>query len=411
MAQFTNTKKINTIENITQGFKERLNSPYIVLQDKKPYVVDYWSQSLENSTSDEASNLIYNTVGTDTPVRFNKIQDGVMYGLSQFLIDLETNEFGLSATGYSGESDILPNTWVPVPGDYFLIKHADLERLFVVTDISPNTLPNGANSYQVQFEYSAKTVAEIEKCTINRYRFIMGNVGTQFSPIIKCAIYDDIAELEKILDSLKIYYNNIFFQDRVQTYVYNYNFANFYDPYMIEFLKRNSILNRNRDFSYIAHALPVHKTFSIDYDKTFLRTVELGDIGSKFRTNAVAQFIDNKLSLFYGRSTDYFKIEYNMNTYADEVPIVNLDLVDRIKNNKIYDVYNSDTYKNIIIKYFNHDLIDKDDIKALDEIDYCDNIDLYYNIPIIIFILEYYIKESLKTNKDTLKTFSKTVYE
>lgn len=411
MAQFTNTRRTDTMENLTQGFKERLNSPYVTLLDKKGYIVDYWNQSLENSTSDPASNLIYNTVGKDSPNRYNKIENAVMYGLPQFQVDLEKGDFGIESEAFTAESEILPNTWIPTPGDYFLIKHADMTRLFYVTGINPNTLPNGANSYQIQFEYSAKTVQEIEPLTIGRFKFILENVGTQFSAVVQSSVYSDIAELEKVLDSLKIYYNNLFFQDRVQTYTYAYNASNFYDPYMIEFLKRNNILNRDRDFSYIAHAIPVHKTFSIDYDKTFLRAVELCDIDIKFKTSAVGQFIDNALSLFYGRSTHYFKIEFSINTFANEVPVTNIDLVDHIRTNKIYEGYDSNTYKNIIIKFFNKSSLDKNDIKSLDEIDYCDNIDLYYNIPIIIFILEFYIKESLKLKKDSLISPGKMVYE
>lgn len=395
MPQFTNTKRVGVIEKVTEGFKQRLDSPYNILQQQKAYVVDYWNQSLENSTSDPASNLIYKPTGPESPLRFNKINRAIMYGLPQFQVDLEIGDFGLESGSYSGESTILPNTWVPYPGDFFLIRHADNERLFSVTSVTPDTLPNGANFYRIQYDFSTKTISELNSLTVENFNFIFDNVGTKFSAVVRSSLYDKIADLEQIIDTLQIYYNDIFFQNNVQTFVYRYNEYNFYDPYMIEFLRRNNILDTNGDCTFVSHAVPISKTFSIEYDRTFLRAVELGDINIKMYQSAVAQYIDNKLSLFYFRSSDYYKIEYRTNLYADEVPIPDVDLLGRIKENRIYEGYDENTYKNIIIKYFNNNLISEAEINSLKEIDFSDNMTLFYNVPIIIFILQKSIRDSI----------------
>lgn len=395
MPQFTNTKRVGVIEKVTEGFKQRLDSPYNILQQQKAYVVDYWNQSLENSTSDPASNLIYKPTGPESPLRFNKINRAIMYGLPQFQIDLEIGDFGLESGSYSGESTILPNTWIPYPGDFFLIRHADNERLFSVTAVTPDTLPNGANYYRIQYEFSTKTISELNSLTVETFNFIFDNVGTKFAAVVKSSLYDEIADLEQVIDTLQIYYNDIFFQNNVQTFVYRYNEYNFYDPYMIEFLRRNNVLDTDRDCTFISHAVPISKTFSIEYDRTFLRAIELGDINIKMYQSAVAQYIDNKLSLFYFRSSDYYKIEYRTNLYADEVPVIDVDLLERIKENRIYEGYDENTYKNIIIKYFNNDIISKAEIDSLKEIDFSDNMSLFYNVPIIIFILQKSIRDSI----------------
>lgn len=408
MAQFTNTKRVDTINSIVDGFKQKIDSPYNILLDLKPYTVQYWNQSVENSTTDEAANSIYNYVGNNSPLRFNLIESAVMYGLPQFEIDLEKGDFGLESD-FTAESTILPNTWIPYPGDYFIINHSNIVRLFQVTKATPNTLPNGANFYKIQFTLSTKDTAELVNNTISKYRFIMDNIGTSYSSVIRSTLYDDIAELEKTTDKLKRYFNNIFFRDKVQTFVYNFNGSIFYDPYMIEFMQRNNIF---KGYTYITHATPTSKTFAIEYDKTIMHAVEEHNINTRFNSNAVAKLIENPLTLFYSRPDNYYQIDYNTNVYADEVPIISVDLLNKIKNNILYEnIDDINRYKNIIIKHFNSTPIELSDIKYLDNIDYLDNIELFYNIPIIIFIIEYFIKQSLKYNKKALLTPNKTVCE
>lgn len=409
MPQFTNTKRVDTLNNIAEHYKERLNSPYNILLNLKPYVLDYWNQDTENSTSDLASNLIYEPVGDDSPLKFNMIQDAVMYGLSQFQIDLEVGDFGLESS-YSGESTVLPNTWIPYSGDFFTIKHSGSFRSFVVTSVTPDTLPNGANFYKIQFDYSTKLPEDLNKLTIERYRFILDNVGSNFSAVIQSSKYDDIRDLEVRLSTLKKYFTAIFFRDNVQTFVYRHNLYNFYDPYMIEFLRKNAILNDDRDVTYVAHGTPVQKTFALDYDRTFLRAIELRDKNISFFNNAVASVIENTLTLFYYRSEEYYEISYSHNLFATEISILEIDLLDRIKNNTRYQPSDQDRYKNIIIDYLNNNQVASMDIQALSEISFADNIHIFYNVPIIIYILERYIQE-LITNKPKLDISKQVTYK
>lgn len=65
-------------------------------------------------------------------------------------------------------------------------------------------------------------------------------------------------------------------------------------------------------------------------------------------------------------------------------------------------IYNDNSYNisvnkinNIIIKYFNGSDITKEDVDNLESLNYIDSLQLFYNIPIVIFILEQYIKKHL----------------
>lgn len=400
MAKFTNTKRIDTINKITEGYKERLNTPFNIFINLNPFVVDYWNQSIENTTSDPASNLIYKNTGRESPIRMNKIQDAVMYGSFQLQTELEIGDFGLEASDISGELNILPNTWIPYPGDYFYIKHSGIKNLFQINNVSPDTMPNGANFYKVSFEYCARSIKEVDGLVIDRFRFILDNVGTNFETIIRSTTYDDIEQLEVTTSALKRYYKNIFYDRKAQTYTFYHDGYIFYDHYMIEFFIRHHILDDDRD-EYIGHdAYPLPATFAIDYDRTIFRALELRDIHKSIYTNAVAKKIESPMSLFYYRSEDCFGIEYcTTNVYAAPVPVLDMDLYNRCLNNEQYQQGATEEYKNIIIQYFNNLDIASTAIQALENIDYMNSIDLFYLVPFIIFVLEEHIKLLIKREK------------
>ena len=69
--------------------------------------------------------------------------------------------------------------------------------------------------------------------------------------------------------------------------------------------------------------------------------------------------------------------------------IFDAPLLEGIANDKLF---GDDILSDIIIKYFNDHDITEDDLDALDVYNYMDNAMQFYYVPIVIFILEYYIK-------------------
>ena len=400
MAKFTNTKRIDTINKITEGYKERLNTPFNIFLNLNPIVVDYWNQSVENTTTDPGSNLIYKHTGSESPIRLNKIENAVIYGSIQIQTDLEIGDFGLEAGEISGEFNVLPNTWVPYPGDYLYIKQSNIKNVFQINGVTPDTMPNGANFYRITVEYAARSIEEIEGLTIDTFQFILDNVGTNFEAVIRKAAFNDIRDLEVTTSALKRYYKSIFYDRKVQTYTYNYDGYIFYDPYMIEFFIRHHILDDDKE-EYIGHdANPLPTTFAIDYDRTIFRALELRDMHKSIYMQAVAKKIESPMSLFYYRSEPSFAIEYcSTNVYASPVPVIDISFFNRCLKNEQYQVGDTKEYKNIIIRYFNNLNITSTGIQALENIDYLNSIELFYMIPFIIFILEEHIRLLIKREK------------
>lgn len=397
MAKFTNTTHKVTVDSLVDGFKEKIKNPYNMHIDKKPTLTTYYNQNTKKSTLDEGFKTEYSALGKNSPLKFNKVNNFFIYGLERITTELENGEWGLESSSIEGDAIVLPNTIVPIPNDYFTINHCDKKLLFKVINSTVNTIESGANFYKIEYKLDQFTDEEIEKQVEDKFEMVVNNVGTQFNTIIRSEDYDFIDKVESVLDRLKTYYCNLFYKDRVQTFILNYDSKHFYDPYLIEFLKKHNLINNNGDYLYIAHQTYIPATFSLDYDKTMFRMVEKGVINkNKPRTKSQADIIDEYLSILCTRAESYYKINYigkhaNPNNFIIEN--FNHDLLDRIYENKLF---KEDNYLNIIIKYFNNVEIKPEDIYAIEDIDFEHDIVLFYNIPVIIYILEHKVKSILK---------------
>ena len=393
--KFVNTKYNETLNVMVDTLKQLLKNPYYKWNDKQGTSTTYFNQNKEMSTLDEGSKLQYNDLDTDTPTKYNKINNLFIYGLEAINISMENGDYGLQAGEISGEGIVLPNTIVPYPGDYFKIDYLhEKTLLFRVTEVTTDTLENESNIYKIN--YILETSTEHDIPVENTYQMVIENVGTSFNSIIREESYNLIAKLDNTLVTLKKYYKALFYQPRVQAFIYKNEGHNFYDPYMIEFIKVNELLDGDGEYIYIAHQLPLNATFPINYNKTFFRCLELQDIKNlrKYSYQGIGKYINNKLTIFNDRYEDYFEIDYNVTTINFGVlPCFSDTLIARIESGILT---GDNLFYDIIIKYFNDMEIINDDLDKIELIDYENNITLFYMIPTVIYCLEWYIKKLMR---------------
>jgi hypothetical protein len=398
MGKFINTSYSQTIDSLITGFKEKFNNPYYIHQDKAPTPTTYYNQNIEKSTLDEASKLQYSALGNDSPTVYNKIENTYLYGLEKIQVILENGDFGLEANAIEGEGITLPNTIIPYPGDYFSIKYLEKKLLFKVINVTPDTLENGSNFYMLNYKLDQLDEQIIAKQVVEQYTMIIGNLGTGLNTIVRSNDYNLAQQFDDILVRLKKYYKSLFLRRRVETFIFTYNNHNFYDPFMIEFLYKNKLMDGDDEYIYIEHQIRLPNTFILDYDKTIFRFIETKDKNrlDSITINTIAHHINDKTSIFANRFEDYFSISYNVPIINfDRIPTLDPELITAIIQNTLFDSNNKKIY-NIIIKYFNNLDISSDDIIALENIDYSDTVSLFYTIPMVIYCIEYYIKNLLK---------------
>lgn len=399
MGKFVNTQYNDTVNELVDGIKNRMDNDYYLFNNKKGTFTDYYNQNMNASLLDEGTFTEYEPIGSESPLRFNFIQDAYICGLERIALNIQQGEWGVEADSVDGEGYILPNTFMPIPGDYFIIKYLEEKILFKVIDVSTDTLLNGGNFYKIIYKLEHNEIEKIKdlnKQVVDKFIMITNNDGTQFKHVIKKSEYNLVSKLQELTTDMKNYFIDLFFNNSIQTFSFNYEndlfFGKFYDSYMIEFLLRNKILAGSDDYIHLRHEAPIQKTFSLDYSKTFFYCIEKCKKENISNcTKAEGVLITDITSLMSTRSDDYYSIQYKISNspFAQLVPIFPEELIYNIKNNIYFE--DNDLY-NIIIDYFNDSGMNDNIIEILENIDYEYSKESFFIIPTIIFIVEKYIK-------------------
>ena len=420
MGKFINTGYTDTLNKIGEVSSTLINNPYPMWSDKKATPVTYYHINADRSTLDEAGKFIYSDLTINCPLRYDEIKDMVIYGFDRISMNLVNDEEGLLSEDITGDAQILPDTISPpYPGDYFIPENTPNKYLFRINDVQQDTLYNGSNYYKISYKLEHSDISMMDPLINEEYKFIVSNIGTNYTPILKKTSYDLVTNLDNIAIILKKYFNSLFYRPQVQTFIFcRWGDDYFYDPYMIEFLIRNSILSGGDDYIYIDHKIAPIKTFAIDYTKTIFSAVEDKDIRKllKAKVDSTANYIEDYASIFASRVEHYFRMNYlvasynTRNTDSDFYnPIITIphELLVKAANNDLYTIAEIQMnpillFHNLLIKYFNDTELTISDFNFLEDIEFCDDMPFFYMIPLMIFIIEYYEKIELSKRNSSM---------
>lgn len=412
MGNFINTNYNKTIDNLVEGAKSRLNNPFYIYGDRKPTIVTYYNINHNASTLDKGSSTLYDDIGQNSSLRFNKIENFHLYGIEKININLDIGEYGLESP-IEGEALILPNTIVPVPGDMFIINHViDKPYLFMVTGIGIDTLYTGANFYKISYKLTRTDMDALTSLetvqTIKRFTYKAGNVGTTLAPLIESNQAELIDKIEDNIDTLLNYYMNLFYKNSVQNFILEYQHMYLYDPYLIEFMIRNKLfaLSGNNYF-HVEQAVYIGDTFALEYDHSIFKDIEIKK--SNMRLNSVYPVpVDDPNSLLVDRLESYYKLSNKVmyKDYDNPINWLDMDLLDRVINNDLYDEDSNLYYRNLLILYMNNKEFDITDkiMNSIMDLEFNYTKELFYMIPILVFILKSYVNKQQEARKkiDTL---------
>lgn len=393
MGKFINKSYTKAIDSLTSGMIQKVKTANYVFNNKPPVICDWYNIDKDATTLDEGTGAEYVAIGKNSPIRYKLIKDAIFYAQGiQIEIDLEYDEDGLSTAPPSISGIVLPNTWIPYQGDHFTLKQAGKHFIYRVNSVSYDTIDNNNNVYKFDAQIDQAGESYIDNQVTETYRMIINNVGTSYNAIVKETIYDCIDVLDGLLIQMKDYYISLFYNDSVQTFTYTGPYGNLYDPYMIEFLSRNDILSGSTEYIYINHEVPVPRTFSIDYNQSLFRALETKTVEKFTNQNCNAELIQDQYSLFSTVADDYYIIKHKDFGLSLFNP-VDAQLISNVKFGEKFESNDPKAYYNIIVDYFNDVKLDSSIIPLLEAIDFKPTVDLFYTIPMLIFVLEYSIKK------------------
>ena len=401
LGKILNTTYHDTVDKLTGFYSDLVNNPFYVLNDKKPVICTYYNINKDYSSLDQGSKLHMDNMGSESPIRYNRIYDFILYGFNRIELNTQNGEFGLENDTIEGECYILPNTILPTEGDYFEVEHIkDSTWLFMVQDVQQDTLANGSNAYKISYKLEYLDNKEIQSRIVYNFRMIEVREGTNISRIVRCEDYDIAKIADEKAVMMKGYFEDLFYKKQVQTFIYidSMDYRT-YDPYLIEFLIRNKILDNGEDsYLHVDQKIFLPNTFGLDYDRTFFRVFER-KLPQKILTCDSSTYLEQIISyatVFSARYEDYFKTIYGDRIKPGfNTSCLDEDLLYHIYEHRLYES-EEDLYKNILIKYFYDDTISEEELNSIEDIKFDFNKETFYMIPLLIFCLEKFIENVLK---------------
>jgi hypothetical protein len=350
-------------------------------------VVTFYNVNTTKSTLDEGSKQIADVMGEyDAPLRYNKIEGVFIYGLERVQAELEVGDFGLESNEIEGECILPPNSFHPMVDSYFTIDHITRGTYwFRIVKVTTDTLENGSNFWKL--EYTLDDTGDREFKVEKTFRFIADNVGSNYKAVIEDKEYDFIERMEEVNNTLRDTYMSLFFADQLQTFVYYYQDANFYDPETIEFMIRNKVMD-GTDYVFVDQAISLPDTFSIQYQNSLYRYVERVKKDYVFKRYYGLMNTD-PLSLLATRLEEYYIVtpDPHLRLVAEPLTTFSNEFTAAILKNQ--QQTGELEFYNIIANYFNDQKpITAEMIDSLEHITFMNNAELYHALPVIIYILD-----------------------
>lgn len=404
---FSNTSYSETVTSLLGNMNKFVKNDYYKFSDKPPTPVEYFHINKHASTLDEGSKLAFTDIGKDSPLRFNLVHDFMLYGIdSPISISYQSDEYGLESSSIEGDAYALPNTIRPIPGDIFIISYMKETIIFTIIESSPDTLEDGSNMWKITYKSrptSSVEISQLYRQVVGEYKFIIDNIGTEYNCILKTDVVDFVKLVDTKIKLLKSYFKRLFYNKRVQTFTFKYLNDYFYDPYLIEFIRRNKVLEGDEEYVYVAHQTHLDTLFPMLYNNTIFRCLETKDYShiQAYPHRGVGKLITGANNIFYNRIEDYWEIYYDYNPGYEalrKIPCFMDEFISHVEDGELLEA--NITFYNIIIKYFYGDSIDIFDIDELDKIQYQDNSILFYALPCLIYCLENSMKELIKIKED-----------
>ena len=282
MARIISEQK--NINNNVFEYEKRLQSPYNRFIDRAPTYVTLYHISNNDTTVGEGWKDTDALLGPNSSLRFNKITNFPLYGISQIVPNLDENDQGLDIQ-YEGECIFLPHTIKPFQNDFFVIEHINKTAdtyVFRITSVEfDNIHPD--NYYKSNFileNTDPHTIELLENQLVGKYECITENIGTEEVCIIETDRLVQIRKVQDIYDNLASTYISIFYNEKYNCILGDKPCSKLlYDPYLIEFCNKWKLFNRkDRLTTYMFSQEITDNLFRLKYERSVWRYIERNDI-------------------------------------------------------------------------------------------------------------------------------------
>ena len=305
MAKFLNEKDI--VNSHVKDYMDRVTdlSKYI---NGSPSFVTYYNKDMLASTNDMGLKGVHEIVGMESPIRYNKINDFPIYNITEFQIDIDTDEDDGTNTSIDGEGIILADCGItPMIDDCFYISYDSRKLIFRINDVQISSI-NDRVLYRISYAYTKWNLDILEENQISKeYDTVFDNIGNkniEGKVLLEKSISIKISKLTEFKEELKKVYIEYFYNKDLNTFLYDNDEYLIYDNLLMNFIKNNNLFIRKKTFVkniYIEPLLHMNYKDIKEYKKSIYYNIEK-DIYENYDKNPIYftfdDIVGNENSIF-----------------------------------------------------------------------------------------------------------------
>lgn len=190
--------------------------------NKNPIYVTYYVINHANSRTDAGTGSIYEEIGPNSPMRYNKILELPAFNFPELRPDVVDDEGGYDINLDITDIAFLPSTIRPKPGDHMLVKIAGVKPLlFRCNQFRHNTIQSN-DYYMADFDLvdvNQGYITQIEKQVVETLKCNFEAIGTNQKVFISEADQGEIDEIQGLIDQLSQFYNDSFYNADIDGFV------------------------------------------------------------------------------------------------------------------------------------------------------------------------------------------------
>lgn len=209
-------------------------------------LVTYYNINDADTTMSLGMDAIYQVLGNDSPLRFDRIENMIMLGFSQLSPeDIQASTTNVRNYNLQGEAYIIPGTIMPKENDFFIVNHIRMNHVFQVTQVSQDGL-NTDGSYKIQYQLFSTNpdeIAFLDKQTVGKYVTDLQTIGGEdLTPVIGVEDYQLRSRLIRMVDDMIENYKARFYDKTHNCFLLHLNGQTLFDLCGNYFMQRNSIM-------------------------------------------------------------------------------------------------------------------------------------------------------------------------
>jgi hypothetical protein len=264
------------IRRKTSEYIEATTKDYAKYLEGSPTYITYYRLDDIATKQDSSLENVHSLTGPNTPNKYQKITDVVIYGVDAMDIQNEINEKGLESL-VNGEFIILPDTIKPYPGDFFTFDYEGIsDHLFRINDVQFDRA-SVRKFYRVGYGLYPNNAEDIFDNISGDYVLNYDAIGGDTVTVIQKASQETAERAKDLVDTMIQKYTELFYNEDLDNFIFETaNFSsetegaklNIWSPYLQKFIHNNKVLQHyNREILQEFYIVDINERSNPDFFK------------------------------------------------------------------------------------------------------------------------------------------------